>query len=190
MSGGPAWIRRLTTILYGELDQARPRHRVLGLASRMIPTHTGNQLRVSLLRARGIEIGEGTVMYDTPELSGGDVKGLAKLVIGKDCVIDIGCSFELGDPITIGSRVTLCQQVLIITTTHELGPREHRAGFFIRSPVVVEEGAWIGPRSIILPGVTIGTGAIVDPGSIVNKSVDPNTRVRGAPARLVEELTP
>ena len=72
----------------------------------------------------------------------------------------------------------------------QLGPREHRAGLRIRHPVVIEDGAWIGARSVILPGVTIGAGAVVDAGSTVNKSVAPNTRVRGTPAKVVEELAP
>jgi maltose O-acetyltransferase len=112
------------------------------------------------------------------------------MTIGKNCVIDIGCSFELGEAIAIGDNVTLGNNVMVITTTHELGPREHRAGAVVSNPVQIETGAWIGPRSVILPGVTIGAGAIVDAGSVVNKTVAPNTRVRGTPAKVVEELAP
>jgi maltose O-acetyltransferase len=54
--------------------------------------------------------------------------------------------------------------------------------------VKIEDGAMIGPRCTILPGVTVGAGAVVDAGSVVNKSVPPNARVRGIPAKQVEEL--
>ena len=108
--------------------------------------------------------------------------------IGKDCVIGRGCSFELGEWVRIGSRVTLGDEVMIITTTHELGPRDHRAGPLVRTSVTVEDGAWIGPRCVILPGVTVGSGAIVEAGSVVNKNVPANARVRGTPARVVERL--
>ena len=57
-----------------------------------------------------------------------------------------------------------------------------------RSAVRVEDGVVIGARCVVLPGVTIGAGAVIDPGSVVNKSVPPNVRMRGIPAKKVEEL--
>ena len=45
---------------------------------------------------------------------------------------------------------------------------------------------WIGANSIILPGVTIGDGAIVAAGSIVSKSVDAYSIVGGVPAKLIK----
>ncbi|NTU77964.1 MAG: acyltransferase [Chloroflexales bacterium] len=79
---------------------------------------------------------------------------------------------------------------MILTSSHEIGPREHRAGEVMRAAVLIGDGAWLGPRSIILPGVTIGPGAIVTAGALVNKNVPPHTRVAGAPAKVVEELDP
>jgi maltose O-acetyltransferase len=173
-----------------ELDQIRPRQHVLGLLSAIIPRDTGNELRASLLRARGIRVGEGTQVRDTPRFTGGEARGFDKFSAGRNCVIGLGCSFEVGDTITLGDGVTIGHQVLIITTTHELGPREHRAGSALRNPVKIEDGAWIGSRCVILPGVTVGAGAIVEPGSVVNKDVAPNTRVRGIPAKVVQEPAP
>lgn len=184
----PSLFKKVLTVLKSEVDQIRPRQHAFGLLSRAIPRDAGNALRASLLRARGIRVGEGTLVRDTPRFTGGEARGFDKFQIGRECVIGLGCSFEVGTTITIGDRVTVGHQVLIITTTHELGPREHRAGVPVRNPVKVEDGAWIGSRCIILPGVTIGAGAIVEPGSVVNKDVAPNTRVRGIPARQVEDL--
>jgi maltose O-acetyltransferase len=189
MNAPSAW-KRLSVILDEEFGQVKPLQHVLSVASRVLPLQFGNHARASLLRARGIHIGEGTIVYGTPLLSGGESRGFAKMSVGKNSVIDIGCSFELGEAITIGDSVVIGHNVMILTTTHELGPKEHRAGTFVRNPVRIEDGAWIGPRVMILPGVTIGAGSIVDPGSVVNKDVAPNTRVRGAPARQVEELAP
>ena len=76
-----------------------------------------------------------------------------------------------------------------MTSTHELGPREHRAGPIVKTPVVIEAGALLGARAIILPGVTIGAGAVVNPGAVVNKDVTPHTRVGGAPAVQIEVLS-
>ncbi|HWA77314.1 MAG TPA: acyltransferase [Polyangiaceae bacterium] len=184
----PSLAKKLFVVLKSELDQIRPRQHLFGLLSQAIPRDSGNELRASLLRARGIQVGEGTQVRDTPRFTGGEARGFDKFSAGKNCVIGVGCSFEVGDTITLGDRVTIGHQVLIITTTHELGPREHRAGSAVRNPVKIEDGAWIGSRCVILPGVTIGAGAIVDPGSVVNKDVAAHTRVRGIPAKVVEEL--
>lgn len=182
--------QRIFRVLTEEFGEVRPLEHALDLAVRAIPAKVGYELRASILRARGVKVGKGTMVYDAPELSSGEAAGHATLSIGEDCIIDVRCVFELGAAITIGDRVTLGHNVMIITTTHDLGPREHRAGPLVRNPVRVEDGAWIGPCSVILPGVTIGAGAIVDPSSVVNKNVAPNTRVRGTPAKAVEELAP
>ena len=51
--------------------------------------------------------------------------------------------------------------------------------------VVIEDWAYIGASSQIMPGVTIGTGALVAAGSVVTKSVPPHTVVGGNPARII-----
>jgi maltose O-acetyltransferase len=78
---------------------------------------------------------------------------------------------------------------MILTSTHELDIREHRAGAVQRSPVVIGDGAWLGARCVILPGVTVGAGSIVNPGAVVNKDVAAHTRVGGMPAMQLEVLT-
>jgi acetyltransferase-like isoleucine patch superfamily enzyme len=57
------------------------------------------------------------------------------------------------------------------------------------APVRICRGAWIGARSIILKGVTVGEGAIVGAGSVVTKDIPAFTIVAGNPARTVRELT-
>jgi acetyltransferase-like isoleucine patch superfamily enzyme len=58
------------------------------------------------------------------------------------------------------------------------------------APIRICEGAWIGARSIILKGVTIGAGAVVGMGSVVTKDVPPRTIVAGNPARVIREIGP
>jgi acetyltransferase-like isoleucine patch superfamily enzyme len=57
------------------------------------------------------------------------------------------------------------------------------------APVLIKRGAWIGARSIILKGVTIGEGGIIAAGSVVTRDVPPWTIVGGNPARVIRELT-
>jgi len=56
------------------------------------------------------------------------------------------------------------------------------------SPIKIDRGSWIGMKSIILKGVTIGEGAIVGAGSVVTKDVPPYTIVAGNPAKIIREI--
>jgi len=171
-----------------EFGHIRLRLDGLSFASQLIPPQVGNSLRASILRQIGFQIGLRTLVAGTPRITGGEKPYAHNLRIGSDCVIGLGCEFEIGTIITIGNHVKLDYEVMILTTTHELGPRDHRAGALVRNPVTIEDGAWIGFRSLVLPGVTIGTGAIVEPCSVVSKSVLPHARVAGNPARQLEIL--
>jgi maltose O-acetyltransferase len=183
-----SFAERLKGAFFLEFGNIRPRQHLFSVISRALPDNSGAELRAQLLRLRGITVGSRTVLLGTPEVTGGESRGFERLSIGDDCVIEAGCAFEVGETIAIGNRVTIGYQCLIITTTHEIGPREHRCGTMTRSAVRVEDGVVIGPRCVVLPGVTIGAGAVIDPGSVVNKSVPPNVRMRGIPAKKVEDL--
>jgi acetyltransferase-like isoleucine patch superfamily enzyme len=55
-------------------------------------------------------------------------------------------------------------------------------------PIIVEDNVWIGARSILLPGVTIGRDSCVGAGSVVTTSVEPRMLVAGVPARPIRAL--
>jgi maltose O-acetyltransferase len=96
--------------------------------------------------------------------------------------------FDLGAEIRIGSHVSIGHDVLVLTISHQIGSSRHRALTPFAKPVDIGSGAWIGSRSTILPGVTIGSGAIVAAGSVVHHDVAPNTMVAGVPARAIKAL--
>jgi acetyltransferase-like isoleucine patch superfamily enzyme len=58
----------------------------------------------------------------------------------------------------------------------------------VARPIVIDDGVWIGMHSLILPGVTVGSGSVVSAGSVVVESVPPNTLVSGNPATVVGQL--
>jgi acetyltransferase-like isoleucine patch superfamily enzyme len=68
--------------------------------------------------------------------------------------------------------------------------RRHDWSYTEMAPIRICQGAWIGARSIILKGVTIGAGAVVGMGSVVTKDVPPRTVVAGNPARPIREIGP
>jgi maltose O-acetyltransferase len=102
--------------------------------------------------------------------------------IGPDSLINRGCVLDARGPLRIGAHVSISPHVAILTTQHLMDdPR------FITEtkPVVIEDYAWIGMRAMILPGVTIGEGAVVAAGAVVSRDVEPYTVVGGVPAKPI-----
>jgi len=152
-----------------------------------LPPNVGSRLRVALLRMIGFSIGKRTVMWGMPTLMGaGNI--YQRLYIGQECWFNIGCIFELGANIHIDDCVAVGPQVLILTTSHHIGDGYRRAGQTFVKPVHIEEGTWVGARCTILPGVTIGAGAVVAAGATVTKNVPANTLVGGVPAVPIRQL--
>jgi len=92
--------------------------------------------------------------------------------------------------IKIGNDCLLGPDVLIINTNHGID-----YGELIRlqknktSDINIGNDVWIGAKSTILAGVTIGDGAVIAAGSIVNRNVEPYTIVGGVPAKVIKKRT-
>jgi maltose O-acetyltransferase len=111
-----------------------------------------------------------------------------RLSIGERTWVNVGCFFELQDEIQIGDGVSIGHDVMFLTSSHQIGRHGWRAGAATTAPISVGSGVWIGARSVILPGVTLGAGSVVAAGSIVNKDVGADTLVAGVPAKMVRSL--
>lgn len=106
--------------------------------------------------------------------------------------LEIGDDVALGDRVTIlafggvkiGSRVMLAHDTSIITATHN-HTNKVMVNEILYSSVDIGDDVWIGAKTIIMPGVTIGNGAVVGAGSIVTRSVPSNSIAFGAPAKVV-----
>lgn len=108
------------------------------------------------------------------------------VTIGERCFIQQCCTFFGRGGITIGNDVFIGPKCNLITINHDPDP-ENRSATFGR-PIVIEDKVWIGINSTILPGVTIGYGAIVGAQSVVTKDVPPMTIVAGNPARIIKKI--
>jgi len=178
---------QLVAALKSEFGNFAPKLEAFRLVS-TLQTRWSPERRAKWMRQVGFRIGRGSMVEGTPQISGNRSNLFENLVIGEDCYISANCVLDLLEKITVGNNVTLGAGAMILTSTHELGPQSHRAGVITMAPVLIHDGALIRARSIILPGVTIGAGAIVEVGAVVNKDVAPHTRVGGMPATVLETL--
>ena len=84
--------------------------------------------------------------------------------------------------ISIGDNVTIGNSVKFYGATHPVDPKERHAGEH-GGPITVGNNAVLCDGCMIIPNVTIGEGAVVLPGAVVTRDVEPHTVVRGSPAR-------
>jgi acetyltransferase-like isoleucine patch superfamily enzyme len=154
------------------------------LLSQLLPERRATKLRTGLIRLMGFRIGKGTRFLGLPKFQSSPRGPLGpRLLIGAECTIGTGVILEFGGKLSIGDRVLIGDGAAILTTTHQLGPKENRAGPAIRAPIVIGSDVSIGAGAIILPGAMIGDAARVLPESVVNVSVAPGVTVGGMPAR-------
>ena len=105
------------------------------------------------------------------------------VAIGSRCQINRGCRLNR---VTLGDCVMLAPDVIVIGQLHESGRTDIpmvEQGQYTKAPTVIEDDVWVGARAVVMPGVRIGTGAIVGAGAVVTRDVDPFTVVVGVPAR-------
>jgi acetyltransferase-like isoleucine patch superfamily enzyme len=133
----------------------------LQLISKVVP-YSG--IRIRLHRMRGVKIGKGT--HIGPMVT----------------IDDVYPNF-----VVIEDGVSLAGQIFILTHNKPLEYHKYLSEAFL-GPVIIKKNAWIAIGVIILPGVTIGEGAIVASGAVVTKDVPSNTMVGGIPAKVIKEF--
>lgn len=117
--------------------------------------------------------------------------------IGNKVIINMNCTFLDNGNINIGDNVMIAPDVKIYTATHSVFLSERmpvrsnsQASICdtIARPVTIESGAWIGGGTVILPGVIIGRNSVVGAGSVVTKSILPNSLAVGNPCRVIKSI--
>lgn len=160
------------------------RAQVANLAYRRAFAHVGRgSVIIAPLMLQGvarISIGDGTIVRDGGWLA---TEGpAAALSVGDQCYIGHRVHLHSIDPVTIGHRCVLADNVMITSTDHTRGDRHGVTG---TGPVVIGDDVFIGQNCVVLGGVRIGDGATVGAGAIVTKDVPAGTVVGGVPARVI-----
>jgi acetyltransferase-like isoleucine patch superfamily enzyme len=135
-------------------------------------------VRWAIYRSTGLKL-------QTRAISAGCTFTGPAVVIGRGSYVNTGCFFDSSALITIGERCDFGPRVTFVTSTHEMGGPEHRAGALKRLPITIGSGTWVGAGVTILPGVTIGEGCVVAAGALVNRDLDAHGTYAGTPARRV-----
>lgn len=142
----------------------------------LVPCHF---FRRFFYRIAGIKIGKGSTIH-----TGARFYDPRNISIGEDSIIGESIVLDGRDLLMIGSHVDVASEVMIYNSEHDINDESFSAK---NSPVKIEDYVFIGPRVIILAGVTVGRGAIVGAGAVVTKDVPPFAIIGGVPAKIIGE---
>ncbi len=146
----------------------------------------GLGLRYAILRSISDSVGDNVAIFP-----GVFILNPENVVIGNNVSIQpmtyMECGYLKGG-ITIDDDVSIAHGVTIMATTHRFDSQDVkiRDQGLENKPVHIEENVWIGAKTTILCGVTIGHGSVIGAGTIIKKSVDAEGVYVGAPARRVK----
>lgn len=107
-----------------------------------------------------------------------------RLSVGTGSWIDADVNLYAVDEISIGSNAVISAEAFLCTASHDITSPTYALK---TAPIHVGDMAWIGARAIVLPGITIGMGAVVAAGSVVTHDVPDWTVVAGNPAREIKK---
>ncbi|NEM97606.1 acyltransferase [Pontibacter sp. BT327] len=158
--------------LFASIIFALPRHKIF------------NFIKSGFLRSMGSKVGTGITYYPRIKVSPG-----TNLVLGNHVDLAWGVLITTGGGVEIGDRSLIGYNTQIFSANHVIPPRPQQifTSGHEKKKVKIGKDVWIGAGCIILPGVTIGEGAVVAGGSVVTKDVAPFTIVGGNPAKILKE---
>lgn len=141
-----------------------------------LPSHT---LRNLLWRAVGIRLGADSTLH-----TGVRVFDPRNIRIGEGTIVGYRTFLDGRAPLEIGNHTDIASEVMIYNQEHDLSAPDFGA---VDGPVEIGDYVFVGPRAIILPGVTVGDGAVIAAGAVVTKDVPPFVIVGGVPAKKIGE---
>jgi putative colanic acid biosynthesis acetyltransferase WcaF len=140
-----------------------------------------SSLKIFWLKCFGAQIGVGVVIKP-----GVNIKYPWKLKMGNHCWIGEGVWIDNLDHVIIGDNVCISQGAFLLCGNHNY---KSPAFDLIVKPISLEPGSWIGAKSIVGPGVTVGSHAVLSLGSVTTNNLEPYGIYRGNPATKIKTRT-
>ncbi|MDE7431390.1 MAG: acyltransferase [Lachnospiraceae bacterium] len=135
-------------------------------------------LRIYWLKILGCKIGKQVYIARNVE-----VRKAKNISIDNNTIINSKVLLDgRGGKLSIGRNVDIAQEVIIWTESHDPHDDNHHTK---DAPVSISDHVWIGCRSMIMPGVSIGKGGIVAASAVVTKDVNSKEIVAGIPAKVI-----
>lgn len=111
-----------------------------------------------------------------------DLRSPYRVRIGSHTTINKHCVIDGRGGVNIGNNVDIAQGSCIWTEQHDYNSPSYKA---VSKSVIIEDYVWIASNATILPGVTVGRGAVVACGAVVTKDIPPLAIVAGVPAKVI-----
>lgn len=143
--------------------------------------HTPDELAALMAELTGRPTPEGFALFPPFNADCGK-----NIFLGEGVFINSGCKFQDQGGIYLGDRCLIGHNVVLATLNHHMDPK--RRGGMVPKLIRLGNDVWIGSGSIVLPGVTIGDGAVVAAGSVVTKDVEAGAVVAGSPAKVIKHI--
>lgn len=160
-----------------QADQSAAKHWMVRYNAALAETPA---TRLDLLRQRLGEVGEGVVVRPPFHCDYGyNIHLGAGVFMNFNCVILDVVEVHIGDGTQIGPGVQ------ILAADHPRDAQARATGAEFGRPVRIGRDVWIGGGAILLPGVTVGDGALIGAGSVVTRDVPAGATVVGNPARVL-----
>lgn len=159
----------------------------LTLANNLPRIRLSDKIRYILLRWAGVNITGPCTLWGPFTIR--PLGGAKNIKIGKGTFINSDVRFGvLKDKVSIGESVQVGPRVMFETVNHGLVYEPGKGRGAWTKPIIIEDEVWNGAGSIVTQGVTIGKGAVIAAGALVNKDVAPNTIVGGVPAKYIRNI--
>jgi len=132
------------------------------------------KIKIILLKVFGAKIGKKLTIKNNV-----CIKYPWKLTIGDNVWLGEQVWIDNLDHVIIGNNVCISQGALLLTGNHDYTSTSFN---YRNAPISIEDGAWIGAKSVVCPGVTVKSHAILTVGSIATKDLDSYKVYQGNPA--------
>lgn len=164
------FINILTDIFVSKKARYKVKHYLLTIFKlikvKLKAKYVGKNLTVS--HVENVRVSKHTVIGNYVSLSGIEILGSGNITIGDYCAIGKDCLISTDNHNYNGEQI----------------PFDHTV---IKKAVIIEPYVWIGARVTILPGTTIGEGAIIQAGSVVHGHIPPMSIAGGNPAKVFKQ---